>query len=169
MKSNHLILTLLLVLPVVTFGQRESRDRIEAMKVAFFTERLDLSPEEAQKFWPVYNRFRDEMRQFHEARRKQMEKFREDGSGIDGMSDEELKKEMAKELTREEEMLKLRKKYHEEFLKVLPPAKVARLYGAEMQFERKLLDRLRKRDVDGPDGRRRIHRPEDKPAPPHNE
>ena len=37
------------------------RDKIKAQRIAFITERLNLSPDEATKFWPVYNQFSGEL------------------------------------------------------------------------------------------------------------
>jgi hypothetical protein len=39
----------------------ERREQIESMKIAFLTKRLDLTPEEAKKFWPVYNQYSEEL------------------------------------------------------------------------------------------------------------
>ncbi|HVK49362.1 MAG TPA: hypothetical protein VM488_15990, partial [Pseudobacter sp.] len=59
------IFTILAAFFVITFSanaqeerktQREPGAKIEALKIAFFTRKLDLSTEEAQKFWPVYNK-----------------------------------------------------------------------------------------------------------------
>lgn len=151
-------------------AQKPNREKIEALKVAFITERLDLSPSEAQNFWPVYNQFQDEMRTHHDARRQQMEQFGPEGDGLNSMSDEEVKKELDKELTREENMVKLRRKYHQEFLKVLSPKKVAKLYAAEMQFERKLVERLRKGRSNDRQREQRPQRPgRNVDVPPHNE
>ena len=36
---------------------QEMREMIQAKKIAFFTEYLDLTPSEAEKFWPLYNSF----------------------------------------------------------------------------------------------------------------
>jgi hypothetical protein len=36
--------------------------RIEALKIAYLTKKLNLSTEEAQKFWPIYNKYSDEIR-----------------------------------------------------------------------------------------------------------
>lgn len=169
MKSQ--ILTLCLAISTLAFAQKPNREKIESFKVAFLTERLDLSPSEAQSFWPVYNQFQDEMRTHHEARRQQMEQFGPAGDGLNSMSEDEIKKELDKELTREENIVKLRRKYHQEFLRVLSAKKVAKLYAAEMQFERKLVERLRKgRDREAPRGPRseRPERMQDGP-PPHNE
>ena len=45
-------------------AQRHERDfqKIESYKIQYLTEKLDLSPEMAQKFWPVYNQYQKEMR-----------------------------------------------------------------------------------------------------------
>lgn len=48
----------LLGVGLVSNGQdptQEKADHIKAQKIAFFTEKLSLTPEEAQRFWPVYN------------------------------------------------------------------------------------------------------------------
>ena len=45
------------------------KEKLETLRIAFFSERLNLSPEEAQSFWPVYNAFSEEMGKVHEERR----------------------------------------------------------------------------------------------------
>jgi len=37
-------------------------ERLEAMKIGFITERLNLSSDEAKVFWPVYNKFTDDLK-----------------------------------------------------------------------------------------------------------
>ncbi|MEB8347550.1 hypothetical protein OO010_15985, partial [Flavobacteriaceae bacterium KMM 6898] len=55
-NKNIATLVLLLLITVVSFAQdRPDREKIKALKVAFITERLDLSSKEAQLFWPIYN------------------------------------------------------------------------------------------------------------------
>ena len=44
---------------ILSFSQG-NRDKIKTLKIAFITEKLDLSEQEAQKFWPVYNAFEEE-------------------------------------------------------------------------------------------------------------
>mgnify|MGYP000149153671 CR=1 FL=1 len=41
------------------YQHREDRKKIETQKIAYITDRLDLSVEEAEKFWPVYNKHHD--------------------------------------------------------------------------------------------------------------
>lgn len=58
MSINKRIATLALLLffSLVTFAQdKPNREKIKALKVAFITERLNLSSKEAQLFWPIYN------------------------------------------------------------------------------------------------------------------
>ena len=45
-------------------GPPPDKSRIEALKVAYLTRRLNLQPEEAERFWPVYHKYADEMRDF---------------------------------------------------------------------------------------------------------
>jgi hypothetical protein len=84
---------------------------LEGMKIAFLTKRLALSPEEAQRFWPVYFQYTSEIRQAHLAYR-----------------------EHKNELRLEEDLLNIKKKYNFEFSKVLPPEKVNEFFRAEKDF-----------------------------------
>ena len=147
MKSNSLLsLTVLLLLPLWLSAQPgprrgQDRERIEAQKIAYLTDKLSLSPAEAQKFWPVYNEFNDK-------REKVLQNMRERRRTARGMTDEELTEAEASRLADDElieaqQMLDLRKEYHAKFKSVLPASKVLRLYRAEEEFKRVLLDRLR--------------------------
>jgi hypothetical protein len=69
MKRLFTLLTLFLGLAVVTVAQDDGDDaksegggRIEALKIAYITKKLNLSTDEAQKFWPIYNKYMDEIR-----------------------------------------------------------------------------------------------------------
>ncbi len=55
---------ILLILPAILIGlqasgQNPNMERLKAYKIAFFTKRLNLTPQEAEKFWPVYNEYQD--------------------------------------------------------------------------------------------------------------
>ncbi|WP_297100232.1 hypothetical protein [uncultured Draconibacterium sp.] len=119
-------------------------ERYRNEKVAFFTTNLDFTPEEAQKFWPVYNQMEKEMGEFQQKRHELEDKVR---NVDENLSNKELTK-----LTREHVAIgkteaEVREKYNEEFLKILPPLKVIKLYKAEYEFRiymfRKYRDRNR--------------------------
>lgn len=119
-------------------GQQPNQEKIDAMKIGFITERLDLSTEEAQKFWPVYNKFQDEMRTLREGRRKEME-----AKSFETMTDKEVEASLDKELQRRQQEVDILKKYTAELRKVIPTRKVALLLQSEEDFKRELLKRLR--------------------------
>ena len=67
--------------------QNDKRENIEAMKIGFITKKLDLTPEEAQKFWPVYNQYNDKMK---DLRKKRKLDYREAKQKFEGMSDKDV-------------------------------------------------------------------------------
>ena len=123
-------------------GLEERKENIEAMKIAFLTRKLDLSPEEAKKFWPVYNGFTDETKKLRKNRRENVRDARED---FDKMNDKEVEKLIDGEIVFRQQELDVMKKYHGQFKEVLPMKKVALLYKAEEDFKKELLERIKER------------------------
>lgn len=146
-KINSMIaLSLLMLLPLMSMAQpgpmgRPSNERIEAQKVAFITERLSLTPAEAQVFWPLYNEHQAKREEImNKLRTRNREMFRGD---IDKVSEEEATKIIDDQIIEEQMMLDLRKEYHAKYKKVLPASKILRLYHVEREFKRVMLDRIR--------------------------
>jgi hypothetical protein len=106
--------------------QGPAAGRIETMKINFITRRLNLSPQEAQRFWPIYRFYSGEKRQAYEV-------YRHDGN----------------ELERQETMLNIRKKYSVEFLRALSPGKINDFFKAENEFETTVLLEIRRRQMQG--------------------
>ncbi len=121
-------------------GGGARKDKIEAMKIGFLTQRLNLTPEEAQKFWPVYNRFNDEMERVRKGNRA---KLMEEAGEMDNMSDVEAEKALNEMIANKAAELEIIKKYTAEFKKVLPAQKVVKLFVAEQAFKRELLKKLK--------------------------
>lgn len=120
----------------------ERKEDIEALKVGFLTRRLQLSPEEAKKFWPVYNQFTAEMQGVREARFAKLKELKDD---FDNMNEKDAEKIVDGEIVFRQQELDVLKKYHAQFKQILPIKKVAKLYRAEEDFKRELLDRIRDR------------------------
>lgn len=113
------------------------RDRIRSERVAFITDELSLSPAEAEKFWPVYNIYRDRK---SEAQRNIREAYRAlNEADRNGSVSESLIKDYVKALDSksgiETEALK-------EYQKILPAEKIAKLYLAEEKFRMQQIHRL---------------------------
>lgn len=125
----------------------EVREEIESMRIAFFTRKLQLSPDEAKVFWPVFNSYTDEM---NTLRKEHGKKMRSSQEKLDNMSAAEIEKLADEEIAFGQQELDVRKKYHAQFKQVLPAKKVVMLYHAEDEFKRELIGRLRDRKTDGP-------------------
>lgn len=119
----------------------DSFERIEAARIGFITEKLDLSTEEAQRFWPVYNEYRKELEQIlHDGSHKRHHRISREA--INKMSDSEVEQMLKKELMKQQLLVSHREKYFYAFTKVLPVKKVAILYDAEREFQKKLMRQI---------------------------
>ncbi len=142
------LLTILLLISVVSisFGQgyKEKKEKIKALKVAYITEKLSLSTEEAQKFWPIYNTFDEKQFEIrHNKLRKVMDKI--ENGGIENISEKEAQSLISEMESNEDEMHQLKKKFIQDIQKVLPAKKIILLKKSEDEFNRKLLREFRER------------------------
>ena len=125
---------------------RVNRESIESMKVAFITNRLNLSPQEAQVFWPVFNRFENELEGLRKKRRNERSVLMEN---FQGATDAEIERLVDGEIIFRQQELDILKKYHSEFKKILPIKKVALLYKAEEDYKKELLQQIKDRGARG--------------------
>jgi len=145
MRKQLFLLSFLVLFSAIVFAQENKppvRERFESLKVGFLTERLNLSAEEAKVFWPVYNKYQDELEQLRKSRRENLMNAK---LNFDEMSDSEVEKTIDNELMYRQGELDVLKKYNPQFKKVLPVKKVAKLYKAEEDFKRKLIDMIQDR------------------------
>ncbi len=143
MKTNKLLLVILLLLSIYSFAQPsgEKKEQIKALKVGFITNELALTSEEAAKFWPIYNAY--DYKQF-ELRHLKMKAFKEKmDSDLNKMSDKEASALLAQMESNEDELYHIRKKFIVSLKGVLPPVKIIKLKKAEDDFNRKLLQQYR--------------------------
>ncbi len=132
----------LLAQPLDKEDDPKERQRIESLKIAFITKKLNLSPEEAQRFWPVYNQFNTEM----ESNKRDSKLIRKAmGDEFATMSDPEIEKFTDEIIAQRRKEVEITEKYYAQFKKVLPIRKVALLYKSEREFRRQLLDEVRNR------------------------
>lgn len=119
----------------------ERKQEIKAQRAAFLTQRLDLSPEESQKFWPVYNQYDKEM----EAVRQEQRAFRKGLRDDTDVSEAEANTAIEKDLAARQKELDIRKHYAAEFKRTLGAVKTLKLARAEHDFNRELIKRVRDR------------------------
>lgn len=120
-------------------AREEMKEKIKAQKIAFITEKLRLTPEEAQTFWPVYNQHEMEREEEIKAFRKKYNYIPEE---IPELTDQEAEEFIDAQLEHEQKLLGLRKKYHLQLKEVLSPQKIVILYGVENEFRAELLKKL---------------------------
>ena len=123
-KMKKYLLLLIAVFGSFSFGMAQNAnsqrtEKIKALKIAFITQKLQLTSAEAQKFWPVYNQYENEIRQ-----------VRTDNKGGDVLENEQ-------------KLLDIRKKYKPDFEKILGPQRLNDLYNAERDFRNLLIRRLK--------------------------
>ena len=94
----------------------EKGQKMKALYIAYMSEEVKLSEDDAQKFWPVHTQFESEIR------------------GID---------RDLPELEREESLLNIKKKYQDKFVKVLGKDRTEEFYRKDAEFRKKMVDKLR--------------------------
>lgn len=121
-------------------GENQTRkEKLKAHKIAFISTELELSPEEAEKFWPVYNQMEDEMGSVHKERRGHMKKMR----AFADLSDDEAYEITERIFDLDAKENELRKEYLVKFANILGKKKAARVFLAEEKFKRELLKKLK--------------------------
>ena len=122
---------------------QEKKKKMEAMRVAHITEAMDLSVEEAQVFWPVFNEREKKIDALRMEFMGEMQTLRKEGKTIDDLSDSELEKMMQTKLNNEIKIAEIKKDYHKKFVAAVGVNKTAKLYQSEMHFMRMLLEKTR--------------------------
>ena len=130
--------------------RKKEFERIQSEKIAYITQELDLSPAEAQVFWPVYNQCWKEAMEKHKQMREAFDAFR--GKKGDELSDAELEKKLDAYIEANKASNLVVSEWYPEFKKVLPIHKVAKLYQAEESFQQRMINNLRKHGQRPPQG-----------------
>lgn len=154
MKNYKLITIALFFISIATFAQdgpikqrfKEKKEQIKALKVAYITSELDLTPDEAAKFWPLYNAFEDKQQ---EIRKQKMKAFldRKDDNSIDKLTEKEATTMLNQMESTEDELYQLKKKFIANLKGVLPAVKILKLKKAEEEFSKKLLQQYRDKKI----------------------
>lgn len=125
------------------FGQdKEKREQIKTLKIAFFTEQLSLTPEEASVFWPLYNEHESEKESLRESQRKQISaRF----NNLNEISEAEAKQALQQYLNLEEKEEELDKAFYMKIAEEFSAVRTLKLFQAERDFRKRLLQEYRKR------------------------
>ena len=134
---KNLVILLFVLFTGFSFSQSEGKgDKIESMKIAFLTNKLNLTAKEAQLFWPLYNEYNQKMEALRKAKKSEYDEIK---SKNGTPSDKEIAAYMEEVFLTKQKELDLQKEYYYKYIKILPMKKVAQLYQAENQFKKELL------------------------------
>jgi hypothetical protein len=122
------------------------KDKIKAAEVAYLSQQLNLTPEEAQKFWPLYNNYTREVELLIAERRRNRQTDKKD--------DNAAREALDREMNIEQKLLDVRKRYNQEFLKALPARKAGQVFKAEREFRGQLIRQLKERNATNRGARR---------------
>ena len=137
MKRHFFTVILILLCGASLWAQPDpdKRDeRLQAYRVAIFTEVLRLTPEEAQGFWPVYNEYLDN--------RDRMQEDMKSKKQLDAMSDSEVEDQVKRHFEMRQRDLEMERDLYQKLRKVLPLRKIVKIPTAEREFRERLLIKL---------------------------
>lgn len=136
-----LALLLFVVVPAASFaqagtGRADRLNQLENAKIAYLTEKISLTQDQAQKFWPLYNDFTARRRDLNR-RMRQLRTTRPDA-----LSDQQIRENLTQAMDLRQQEVKLEKDYFDKFQKVLSIRQVGQLYAAERDFTREVIKRV---------------------------
>jgi hypothetical protein len=132
---------ILILMSLTSYGQdKAAMQKIESARIALITERLELTPSQAEKFWPLY-------REYNLQRRQMREEFRNTRQSVDrqNLSEEQSRELMQKVMDLKQQELNLEKKYATRMTQVISTQQMLRLRNAEKEFQQRLLKRIQQR------------------------
>lgn len=129
-------------------AQEKDHEKIRALKVVFITEQLELSPKEAEKFWPIYNLYsgKEFNLRFHETR-KLRQKIKSSG-GIEAISDIEADVILKRLIDIDTEIAAVKNEMYQKLKQIISSKKLIKLQIAEFEFNKKVLEELRKKRLE---------------------
>jgi Spy/CpxP family protein refolding chaperone len=127
--------------------KRGDRKKIKALKVSYITEKLNLTEQEATKFWPIYNKFEKERYHIYHEKNRTLKKKIEAAGGIDNITESQAK-EFAKEmLASEKAEYEAHVRFQKNLSKVISYKKIVKLDAVERDFNRRLFRRYKNQKV----------------------
>lgn len=151
MKNTRTILLILLAMSISLsgFGQKlkakdrlkEKKAEIEASRIPFYNNYLELTTTESDKFWPLFNEYTNKQKVLRQSHQKSIKTIR--NKKLAELSNEESETLIKSELSLKQSLLDTEKEYIGKFRAIISVQKVAKLREAEVQFKKDLLQKAR--------------------------
>lgn len=145
MNIKKFIFGILLFTVITGVAQRNDNDKIKAYKTAFITDALELTSDEAEKFWPVYNAYEKEHHKIKIAKTRQIFRKIRAAGGIDKLSDAEADTILEEFIEIDVKVAEVKEKLKKDLTGIISSKKMIKLISAEQNFNKELLKRFRNR------------------------
>ena len=146
MKNMRIIITIVSLLSFLQLNAqpdgRRDFDKFKALKISFMTEKLELTPSEAEKFWPIYNELDKKRFDLHKKKRDLEKKLIDENTTL---NDGELNRINNLLINSFKEEYDLSKEYNEKFMQVLPIKKVVLINIVENDFRFNMIKEYREK------------------------
>lgn len=113
-------------------NQEYDKEKLDAARVAFITNRLDLKPSQAEKFWPVFNQYREDRKVLME----EMSLFNK--SCMQETENDRAKEKIGKRFEIQQKLLDREKTFMNEIIQVITPVQALKLNGVNRDFTRQV-------------------------------
>ena len=119
---KHILLYISIFICSINLAQAQPdpakrEEKIQALYIAYVTQQLKLTEDEAQKFWPVHAQYDNEIKA--------------------------VRSDLT-ELDRQQAALNVKKKYQDKFIKILGADRANEFFKTDAEFRKKMIERLRK-------------------------
>ena len=140
MKRGLIILAVVLTLPLPrSYAQNPNLEKFSTYKIGFFTKKMNLTSQEAEKFWPVYNDYQKQKNLIQREKIMLIRDFNQNESFLDDNQLTEMGDKLIKYISDESSLAVA---FHRKIKELLPPAKVIKYYQAENQYKIQLMKEL---------------------------
>ncbi len=146
MKKHIFTLTFMLCLSILSIqaqSKKRSTEKIRTYKIAYLTEKLNLTEDEAQKFWPIYNTYDKKKMELHREKRFKIKKRILKNGGIENLSEKDSKEILEKFQLLNKQEYEVKTSFHSKISKILSSKKILTLQISEHEFNRKLMQKYR--------------------------
>ena len=120
------------------FAQTE-RDKVEALRVAFISKKLELTNSEAEKFWPLYNEYNDKVKAIKRNLRQSYNR-----KGLNA-SNEEAEELYQLDIQSRQAETDVHKQYSEKIKNIIGAKKLVKLRLAEEEFKREIINSIKEK------------------------
>jgi len=141
MKKTIILLGIMFMASIgFSQGQAKAQEKLQAARIALITERLSLTPEQAQQFWPVYNEYAEHRKTLHQEFKQARQTY-----DLQNMTEEQGRELRRIGLDTKQKTLNLEREYGDRLNKVVSARQLMALKKAEEDFRSMIIRRLEQR------------------------